>query len=1008
MEYNQRQQLIIDTVIGDTNKVVVGLHDDKGRSGFVSVLYSLIFLGDFIDTCSTISLDSATNDKLLYALRKLNHAFEIHKNSSPINITRAIDYFLEACSNRDAFALLEQIISNHLFSVQFKYGKINHLMMIYSNIHDEVLKQISIRSFDLKLPQKIILKRSQWSKFKPIAIPEVLLFDVRGIKRNYKLNGMITANNDAYQYYYFKNRNCLRCEDDKVMQTNKYVSITNNSQDWITLVYIQTSDTISTKEKVIKCGVEKLVNHDNSSNIVVTNKSTKSFMMINVANGRKCVLEDFSQCSNPVYKKMNEFFSNALTILRSDYFRGKDIGSLNLDMIKVEVTGENSDIYDKCSNRKIALADAYKKNELSVDKIIARLQTHGYDIDQNMIKQRRNKRSIDETPSNEIDFWNDTMETTSINEHEISLMKFNWKEKANELRTENLVKQIAFPYLLKEEADKITCQTEQEPLFEHIDSDSDSNSDSDSDDTNDAQSDDGKISDDDSSDSFEDTIFFIGDSSDDETSDSIDSTSLDSDTNSDEPLQETQNDVHQTVDTGVNDIPDTNSGEPLQETQNDVHQTVDTGVNDIPDTNSSIHQTVDTGVNDDPETNSGIQQTGDKQEQKEIKKRKLLKDLFNLFKATFKYKGKRGIKNALLNWRKTTGYGRGLEIEDIKLSTLYNWNNIIRKGIHQNGRKKYPHRFSPKRKLTFETVHCLFIISIYFPFATNIQKAKYLDEKGPIEAKGITPKTVAKGMKMLSMKLKSAKPYVMQRNTVGAIAARALWSELMLECAQDNNTLFGFIDEASIETEVTKDKSLAFKKFILHTNKQMKCEHISMLACIVPGFGVFVKFVKNSVTADIYENFLKIVAKECRENICNCKTHLLFINDNAAIHKAGTMRNIEDKCHFDLIFTIPYSPHLNAPIENFFGFTKKNYANQVKVDDAESNSDSTLAKLTKEISTILKAKFKAVDSIKYFEHVLMQWKECTEMKPLVSYKIKGTPPFENHQRNVKTMRFFEE
>ena len=105
MEYNQRQQLIIDTVIGDTNKVVVGLHDDKGRSGFVSVLYSLIFLGDFIDTCSTISLDSATNDKLLYALRKLNHAFEIHKNSSPINITRAIDYFLEACSNRDAFVL---------------------------------------------------------------------------------------------------------------------------------------------------------------------------------------------------------------------------------------------------------------------------------------------------------------------------------------------------------------------------------------------------------------------------------------------------------------------------------------------------------------------------------------------------------------------------------------------------------------------------------------------------------------------------------------------------------------------------------------------------------------------------------------------------------------------------------------------------------------------------------------------------------------------------------------
>ena len=124
---------------------------------------------------------------------------------------------------------------------------------------------------------------------------------------------------------------------------------------------------------------------------------------------------------------------------------------------------------------------------------------------------------------------------------------------------------------------------------------------------------------------------------------------------------------------------------------------------------------------------------------------------------------KRGIKKELEKWRSTYGYRRGFAVNDIKLSTLYNWNNLLKKGIIKKERKKIERRFSPKRKLTFDTIHCLFIISIYFPFATYEQKAKYLDAHGPNEAKKITPKTVAKGMKMLSTNLKSTKPYVIQR-----------------------------------------------------------------------------------------------------------------------------------------------------------------------------------------------------------------------------------------------------
>ena len=393
-----------------------------------------------------------------------------------------------------------------------------------------------------------------------------------------------------------------------------------------------------------------------------------------------------------------------------------------------------------------------------------------------------------------------------------------------------------------------------------------------------------------------------------------------------------------------------------------------------------------------------------KQSEPKKLKKKRYRRLFNLFKRTFSPKENITIMESLMEWRKTIGRKRGFKRGQPVSSTLYKWHKLISRETNIKQRRKYPKRISPKKVLSFDTLHCIFIVSIYFPFSTNAKKAAYIRAHGPKEANKISESTVGVGMHKLKLCHKKSKPYVIQRNTIGAIAARSLWCELMLEEAKKDNTLFGFVDEASIELETTKDKAVAFKNLILHSNKQIQCEHISLLACIVPGFGIFMQFVEKSIKADIYESFMKAVSKACREYICNPNTHLIFVNDNATIHKAKNMTGIDEKYNFDLIFTIPYSPHTNGPIENFFGFTKKKYASQEKKHEHNPNI-TALDKISGDIAKIMHNDFDIENSEKYFNHVLAQWDECKNCMPLVSYKLKRDPPFMSKQKEVCTIRF---
>ena len=115
-----------------------------------------------------------------------------------------------------------------------------------------------------------------------------------------------------------------------------------------------------------------------------------------------------------------------------------------------------------------------------------------------------------------------------------------------------------------------------------------------------------------------------------------------------------------------------------------------------------------------------------------------------------------------------------------------------------------------KKKLTFKTLRCIFILTLYFPFASNSMKQNYIQNNIDDVDRGISTTLIAKGMKILGFHSISSNPYLFQRNTVGAIAARGLWSEFLLSIIATDDTFFGFVDETAIDTGATPKKSYAF------------------------------------------------------------------------------------------------------------------------------------------------------------------------------------------------------
>ena len=84
----------------------------------------------------------------------------------------------------------------------------------------------------------------------------------------------------------------------------------------------------------------------------------------------------------------------------------------------------------------------------------------------------------------------------------------------------------------------------------------------------------------------------------------------------------------------------------------------------------------------------------------------------------------------------------------------------------------------------------------------------------------------------------------------------------------------------------------------------------------------FSRWFEGPVTHKEYSVFLREAAYIIRTKICKKDNQLVFINDNAGIHKDKSVFETVEENGINLFFTVPYSPQTNLPAENYFSRMK--------------------------------------------------------------------------------------
>ena len=100
---------------------------------------------------------------------------------------------------------------------------------------------------------------------------------------------------------------------------------------------------------------------------------------------------------------------------------------------------------------------------------------------------------------------------------------------------------------------------------------------------------------------------------------------------------------------------------------------------------------------------------------------------------------------------------------------------------------------------------------------------------------------------------------------------------------------------------------------------KVKC---SVIALVLPAFGVLYKFIDGAVDNIKYGEFLTESVRFIRRYLCNNETELVFIEDNCPIHNTINVENIINDLKIALLPIVQYSPSLNEVVEGYFGFIK--------------------------------------------------------------------------------------
>ena len=109
--------------------------------------------------------------------------------------------------------------------------------------------------------------------------------------------------------------------------------------------------------------------------------------------------------------------------------------------------------------------------------------------------------------------------------------------------------------------------------------------------------------------------------------------------------------------------------------------------------------------------------------------------------------------------------------------------------------------------------------------------------------------------------------YPPARNSVGLRICCVAWSLFMDEISNTKDVLIGFIDEAGVTINEGSKYGHAFIGITPLINSPLSNAKVSVLTCVVPGFGVLYKYYGSSVIGTDYATFLEDVTNFLRKYV---------------------------------------------------------------------------------------------------------------------------------------------
>ena len=229
------------------------------------------------------------------------------------------------------------------------------------------------------------------------------------------------------------------------------------------------------------------------------------------------------------------------------------------------------------------------------------------------------------------------------------------------------------------------------------------------------------------------------------------------------------------------------------------------------------------------------------------------------------------------------------------------------------------------QKISDDTILCMIVLILDFPTLSAESIATYLNSKyGPNYqySKKVSKRTVQRYLKHLKFGVKKASFAPPNRNSIGLRIYRVAWCKIIEKILQNENTLIAFVDEASVTTCEGRAYGRSYAAITPVLNIPLSKVHVTIVAIVIPCYGVLYKFIENACTGDEYALFLKEALLFIRKYICNKDTEIVIIEDNCPIHSTDKVEQTIQELKIALLPIVPYSPCLNECVEGYFGLSK--------------------------------------------------------------------------------------